>query len=647
MQEDNKSSTRNLRRTKSKTLPLYKNSIQTIIDQGGESSDEGTSLSFKSFQSFPRVADPDQARHTSFVEFTKNFPQNFIKGKYAVPIWDTFGGITTALAMVGQGIFGALWLDDLLRRFNVHVVVRIAPDILMLVAAEEGKRRLVRFFNTQSFKDLAELKTWKARFDPRSWRTGNTLDTSLDIIGALLKGGITIVASGVFAGLAAISFDESGKFLLQYGNKYTDGLARVAFNRGFQSPFMGAAFLANLLGFYYGIIPGAVALLKDAAYYVAENPQYRRLREKKLQLPIEAVGLDLKSKVENKQYAEVKQLAQSLLSESDTTINFQDEESLKQYLEKLDALLADGSLREKLLEISQNFQPTSAQTVLWREFFITHISATISTGVGAVGLYNFIKMTTDIISMIHVPYLSPALNFMAPFLSRLDYAAMSALAFNAIYPMVMALVARAFGHDPAINVISKTQMVRIIVEAIVICVLGGTPNAYQSLLANENTFMQILAIASSFLIELYGYYMLTRTNANNAAVAKDAIQKAALKIDEVLRKARDTKQITPEEIAILHSMQVQEQQQPPLAEVRIDIPHEEVVDETTPMLRPLPKQAKQEEGLIAEPSVPNQYRPKVQWLVDKFSFFRQKFNCAPAVKEPEAVPIIAPITNVV
>lgn len=404
----------------------------------------------------------------------------------SVKVANTIGSITTFMAMVPQGILGVLLTDKILLGLNQEfnnrniplLIVRIGIDGLVFITAEEGKRRLVRYFNTETFKNFGRKQWWKSTF-LTPW-------SMTDVIAFVGNAAFTLVASGVFVGLAAISFDGIADLLLAYKSPITDKISTWVRSYIFKAPFMLATLLCNL-PFFPTAHKMAFRLLADAGYYIIENPEFR----------------SYKQSIISKLHA-----AQSLWK----YINEANDETQKIDFLNTYNTVNEKSSTEKLIQIGQQSN-IEIKAEAWPEFFTKHSAAISLTGLGILGLYNFLTMTDKVAAMFRIEQAAPVLRWM-------DYVSMSAVAFGAIYPMALAVINQCFGRNYRINLIPTASYLWILISAFFVCLLGGAPNAYQSILASESLIMVLIAAIDSLMIEVYGYYQLTK-NKKIASLCND------------------------------------------------------------------------------------------------------------------------------
>ena len=413
------------------------------------------------------------------------------------------GSVTTFMAMVPQGLLGLLLADKVLLQLNEEfngkniplLIVRIGIDGLIFVTAEEGKRRLVRFFNTETFKSFGQKEWWKNNFFT-GW-------TGLNTLAFIVNGAFTLVASGVFVGLAAISFEGVAELLSAYQNSVTDEISAWVRTYYIKAPFMLATLICNLP--FFPVAHKAVFyMLCDAAYYLVENPAFRSYKQ---------------SIVINLQAARLLWKRINETEANDMKIDF-----LSACQEKENEFLS-----EELIKIGQT-SAIKITTESWPEFVIKHMSAIGLSCVGIIGLYNFLSMTDKVATIFHLEKIAPVVRWM-------DYISMSAVAIGAIYPMVIAVMNRCFGRHYQVNLLSTASYLWILFSAVLVCLLGGTPNAYQSVLAKESLVMIMIAAIDSLMIEVYGYYQLTTDKKIKSLCDQNETNKQAYEMDAKIENA--------------------------------------------------------------------------------------------------------------
>lgn len=475
----------------------------------------------KTIQSFMET---DSEKELKQKELEQKLEKEFRAGRQHLE-WhfDWLGGITTALAMVPQGILGGLLADKIVREeFTTNPIPRVIALVVVGIGAEEGKRWLVRFFNTRDFKEFSYLRG--KDFNPLNWT-----------LRGVVNGSFTVVASGVFGGLGIIAFDDIAKLFQAYNDKYADAMASVFQQNWLKAIFAGASFGANLVGFP-NIHGGAISLLRDGAYYLRENPAYRKLRTKRARKIEAARQLFLQA-----HYDSIEQKAPYLATDciahivTNATLLELDPVTIT-HLSDLGYTQATNTYSSPFLNQLDEIMPKPQS---WPEFFVAHIPATFFTGVGVAGLYNFRFITKMLYNMIPSYSKFPALaSYIASStLQWMDVASMSGLAASGIYLMAYDAVSSLFGRNPSLQISSAAYRRSIMLLTFLVCGVGGSPNVYQSVIARETLLLEIAAELASFLIECNGMYTLWMIGKYQQIIDANSDIKLANTVNQILLEA--------------------------------------------------------------------------------------------------------------
>jgi len=448
---------------------------------------------------------------------------------------DKAGSVITLLAMVPQGGFGMLLLDHYWFSGWTPVVRGIA-DIVIFVSAEEGKRRLIRFFNREDFKRLPD--TFHEFFQRDNW-------TAEKVAKGILIGIPTVIISGTFSGLAKISWDGVTKLLKNYGFSSFNWVAKnVTSNLWFQRPFMVSAFAANLLCFP-NIYKGAYFAVTNVYGRLTESKVSRTQRER-FETSIEAVRLYFKHLYESDKNSYKRKLGEFLNSISGgigrgTFAENVEEATIEEITEeKVSSTLvpacSDAVVRyaASTSEIDISDVPVASKA----EEVLKQLCILAALGTVGVGLYNFKNLSVASAQANREAFGLPESSLPRWILEMGTYGSMLAMTLAVMYNNTKGWVEGAFGRRKAIWVLSASRLAFIYITTITICGLGGGPNAYQAYLDHEDLAMLIFAALASFGLESGGYFALTKS-IDIENLLRDSDKRIANLVDEKLAAIRD------------------------------------------------------------------------------------------------------------
>lgn len=434
------------------------------------------------------------------------------------------GGVLTFMAMVPQGIFGMLLLDDhwfsgdLTGNQDANYALRIALDFLFFAAALEGKRCIVRMYNTPDFKALPKtlvanvtgLKNIITCQHKYSW---NDLPNFADRVA-------TVLISGVFAGLVNLSFDGAADLM---DDLNAPALMGNIFRNVWlcQSWFMAAAFACNLLAFpnihRFGL--AAFPSTKRAVFLDSET----RTAEQEIAEKIEKVRLYLNYLHANNKTADINTLYTALETMAQTDIfalGASDQANVIAYYDANSAKINDDN--------TAPVNPSSAQHNIVRLLMLCGAAA------GVIGLWNFKQMAVLTIGE-WPPKVGPATIPATQWSAVLSMALMS---IGSIPPAVdMIMTSLVLQKHRSVPVLSTSSFAWNMSWVVLLAVLGGSPNAYQAEKAGQALWVQGFAALASALIELTGLYAVYIGGAR-AKLQDDTAQKVVT-LDDRLAQLRD------------------------------------------------------------------------------------------------------------
>lgn len=471
--------------------------------------------------------------------------------KQTLTRWQKFndwrGGFETFMAMVPQGIFGMLLLDKHLYQSistgnkDVDSGLRVALDFLTFIAAEEGKRCIVRYYNTSDFQNYGEILQ-------------NNLTGLLNIVTlkhkykwsdivSLTDKFQTVVMASLFAGLAYLAFDGAAGLLddLNAPSEVSDAFRSLYV----KAPFMLCAFDGNLLAFpnihKYGL--GALFntlrqtwnLLFNQTVFAEEVKISNTIEE--LRLYVMARHAYEKSEQNDRQWdnkPSLSKLRDDWKMSGKPVFALTETDQRKVY----DWATNNGNLNILLLEQCDQGKLRGS----WERGLVILLKSACVVG-GCVGLYNFKDMSN--LTIGELPYIGSV----STVTQWTALGSMWLMAINSIQPLADGLVSFFTGRHSRLRILSTCKYVSLVAWVLFIGALGGTPNAFQAELAGEDLAMLVMAAFASFAIEVPGLDNILLNGARqHAANSTDTdIDKIALELDTQLAHLRDSVEYVPDE----------------------------------------------------------------------------------------------------
>ena len=398
--------------------------------------------------------------------------------------------------------------------------MRIALDILFLIAALEGKRCIVRMYNTPDFKKLPSTVATNAKAITdtltcqRPW--AKAVLPSLDAVA-------TVLISGVFAGLVNLSFDGAADLMDDLNAPRWLG---NAFRNVWlcQSWFMAAAFICNLLAFP-NIHRFGLATISSAKRTVFLDSTTRE-QEQDIADKIEKLRLYLKYLHVTNKEAEINNLHTALQTITNTDIfalGAEHQAAALDYYKRNAAVINT--------EHSINVNPSHSQQNIIRLLMLCGAAA------GVIGLWNFKDMATLTIGK-QPPVLGPSTIIATQWSAMLSMALMS---IGSIPPAVnMIMSSCVLQKQRGAQVLSTPRYAWEMTWVVALALLGGSPNAYQAEVAGQPLWMLGFAALASTLIELTGLYAVYVDGARRKLTGTD---KQVVDLDDRLAHLRDNARV--------------------------------------------------------------------------------------------------------
>lgn len=490
--------------------------------------------------------------------------------KYYVKFFDWVGGILTTGAMIPQGILGFLMTDTILTGFGLqNLYVRTVANSIMFFTAEEGKRRLVRFYNTEGFKNLGRPKFWKDFFNPSNWGWEDTINFPGNI-------SISIIASSTFAYITKLSLNGISGLLSKYNTKATDYLSRELLKNYVQYPLMASSFICNMFGFPFIHISFS-KLLEELYLYAIENPEFRKIRNL-LKEDIEATRLIIKKLYENENIIFVDNGVPMIVNKNGSGLTNEQEnfnEVLRGIHQTINSTVYNSeeekinALREYLIQNMPDTKQFPRLIETWPEFFHKNLMGILMSFITVWGFMNFLQMGAGAALMVGGLLGGGMPAWLITTFGITTYFSLIALGVNSTYNLGRNFMEWCFGRDVPINIFSNARNIWIIGLVSTVCLLGGAPNAYQNILAHGSIPEEIVSFLASTFTEAMGMYLLTKHNhikevikERHGCCQSEKYKKSPpiniYKLDEFLRKTSDFRNSLDNEINYLYNQRPKE-----------------------------------------------------------------------------------------
>ncbi len=427
----------------------------------------------------------------------------------------------TAGAMLAPALFGMLMTDLVVSPFISNILVRGSIDALMFYAAFEGKRRLVLSFNKPAFLALADLdvkQTLKNFCYPRNWVFAEVLNVLF-----------TINVSALLGFLCNIAFLQSAEKCRQINAvaggdyQFLNSLADV-FEDNWMLVFSGCSLFANLLCFP-NLHREACKIVKSALTMQTTQPDKSAQAKKEMFLQLKKYFNnnphnyhEFTNSINNRQPADTHKFISNY---------FQDKAPIT--YEGSHACRAATSFEVIAKRVSQVLSMSCASLGFKNFFDLWAICA---------GKYGYNKEDDF---MLGLPlYIIGAMTYIS---------LMSVATVTILHGWVDELHNYIFGRTVdcsklqaylEMNYSGSDQRVAkcsigcfseshksIYIKAFITCLIGATPNAYQSsFLDNESLYFVFCAAASVVMVELSAFVNLSLKNTypNTYGIADTALK---------------------------------------------------------------------------------------------------------------------------
>jgi hypothetical protein len=465
--------------------------------------------------------------------------------------WGTRSGFTlTTLSMVIQGILAFLLWEVVWRNLARNYISAVFYELILYIVGIPlfagsviGKVALVFPYNKASFERLGismqrfienpkELLL-EIKNDFRQW-------TVKDYIRAAVNGIMTINVALVFAvGLTNLGANGIANLLKAYNKPFLNKVAEFIITYYFQSPFITASLICNILGFPYVHI-NAVTRIKKFFTFLITNPSYLHLKDDLLRC-ILATSFQWKTNIEQKNSGKITNILTELCNISpEAQFHIDINRFTMQQAEEI--LMYDVSIERIIKYGKPNIVTISPE---WGfEFVLTRSLTTIILAIVLRGLFNFFTYSEKTMNLMSLPFLSKPSGV-------LDYLSMSAIALDAVFiPTVAFLQSLLFGRRYEASIISGQARFALALLTVVLIGLGGFPNGYQEAQLGGNVLQVGMAIFAAW-IELFGTYNLITNSIEKSKINKNPYDKLVYGLNNKI------KQIT-EELAILQPAQLKE-----------------------------------------------------------------------------------------
>lgn len=435
--------------------------------------------------------------------------------------WNYVGIMTTLVSTIPQGLFAALLADAIAVKLGVSPEAALIPDFIFFATALIGKFALMRFYNKESFREMADFD-WKTMLTSNFWLRDERGEFSTAKIISYL---FSIVGSGVFAGLSILASLDTAKLAKEYNTPVGDAI-EITFSSPYTQAFFFIANMGSNMLFFPGMNKYAlsrfVELIRrsyDSFAHPLQHTAYlqsvARFNQGYNPLVTEFNHLVNLLKNPEDKAAEINTACQTLLTSlkpmfdlsdieggSNTLTTHKDQliKTLNSLLENTDnqLVLATPIARNYFSNITVSNSPNA-----WGD----HAATIVTLGLTAVciaGLTNFWDISAMLADKAH---LSP-IRYLVAAMDMIDMSAMSFVSTIGYQPFIAGLLQTALKQQE-VQLLNMYQLSGVLLLSAGICILGGMPNAYQSLaIAKQALSFVILSLAASCIIESSGVLQL-------------------------------------------------------------------------------------------------------------------------------------------
>jgi hypothetical protein len=380
------------------------------------------------------------------------------------------GEVTTGLAVVPFSLFGALLIDHYLAKS--YIAIRVLADLIVFITSQEANRRLMRFFNKEDFNYYCNpSELLRMVKDIHSMGVLNFI--------------FTVNISLLFSTLAIKSFDEAAHLMDSSRGDFGAVTSEVLGSPYFQAPFVFSNFLINLIA-YPGIHNVTILYILKFFRERTSNADVFNNR-----LRYERNILIYREKLVEQNTTQSENTPQNLDHAFITT-----HQGLHFNFENI-ATLSDSMLMIKCTQDSEN--DALENYSLYRDYYLHKCIMMFFLFLCTTGSINFLDMGIISAQILRWP--------------KIIGSVMGVLAFSSI--MMLSITASSQLTDLLVFDIRNQSLIpnlnreRVLLLSFLICLCSGICNSYQAYLANESTFLIIMAAWSACIIELSGFYKLT------------------------------------------------------------------------------------------------------------------------------------------
>lgn len=438
-----------------------------------------------------------------------NPAQNISINTTGKKVGTTTAYIFTTMSMIIQGFLAFLLWEVIWRNLAREVISSLLYEIVLyfvgvplFVGSVIGKVGLVIPYNKESFQRLAQSiflllqdpKEWLAQ-RKRDWQQLTMKDALLLVPNIIM----TIIAATVFGvGLTNLGVNGIARLLSGYNKPFLNSIAEFIVTKYFQSPFIFASMVCNLLGFPSIHSNAATRLLQFLSVLIM-NPSYFHMQED-VKRCLLAANLQFKMCAEEKNNNKLNHIINQLFRPIESgSFNININELSKQQVDEI--------LRNKisLVQLIQLGRPTitSVKIEYGFEFVSTRSIAVLILSLVLRGLFNFFNYSEKTMELLGLSYLSiPA--------GILDYLSMCSIGLDAVFlPTVNFLKSLLFGRRYQANIISFPAQSALATLTTILIGLGGFPNGYQQAQLGGSRLEVGIAVFAAW-IELFGTYNLIK-----------------------------------------------------------------------------------------------------------------------------------------
>lgn len=475
--------------------------------------------------------------------------------------------IFTTMSMIIQGTLAFLLWEFIWRNLVREAISAILYEtvlyfvgIPLFVGSVIGKVGLVVPYNIESFQRLVR-SILLLIYEPKQWLEERKRDwhqlTMRDVILSMPNILMTIIASSVFGvGLTNLGVNGIAGLLRSYDKPFLNSIASFIVTKYFQSPFVFASMVCNLLGFP-SIHRNAAMRLKQFLTMLITNPSYMHMQEDVMRCLL-AANLQLKIAAEEKDNKKLNYILNQLfntIEENQFNLNFNELTT-----QQVDDVLQNKVTLSRLIQLGRP-SIVSVNIEYGFEFVTTRTIAVVILALVLRGLLNFFNYAEKTVGLVEETTGLTGLSSLSIPAGISDYLSMCSIGLDAVFlPTVNFLKSIMFGRRYHADIISFPIRATLATITTILIGLGGFPNGYQEAQLSGSRLETGIAIFAAW-IELFGTYNLIKDPIEQSKIKKDnfyrLIYNLQRQIDEIINKFA---QLPSEEVRHLSQLYVAPEQ---------------------------------------------------------------------------------------